>query len=136
MYESHGQVIAYGVPDIGSGVKTAIHYVGTVTDAETVDRAVSEDDIAPVRELLQRIQPDVVGEVRRGVVCLYTCTPDYDFIVDKHPDHDNVIIASICSSQGFKYSAAFGEALAELAVDGHTSLDISPWRLSRFTQAK
>jgi monomeric sarcosine oxidase len=127
--------IPYGFPDIGSGVKVGVQFDGPVIDPETVDRTVTEADIEPMRDLWQRIQPDVMGEYLRGLVCLYTCTPDMEFIVDEHPNHPNVIIACICNGGGFMYSAAFGETLSQLAVDGRTKLDISAWTIDRFATA-
>jgi sarcosine oxidase len=135
MLEKPTHEIIYAFPDIGTGVKTGTHFEGTVTDPETVDRSVTDADLETLRTLLATIQPDVMGEYLRGVVCLYTCTPDRDFIVDVHPNHSNVIVACICNGQGFKYSAAFGETLAQLAIEGRTDLDISPWSLARFASS-
>ena len=70
----------------------------------------------------------------RAATCIYTMTPDSRFIIDRHPEHRNVIVASPCSGHGFKYSAAIGEALAQLAMIGDTSLDIGAFRMNRFPQ--
>lgn len=54
--------------------------------------------------------------VRRGRIrattCLYTQTPDGDFLIDRHPAMENVLVASPCSGHGFKHAAAIGEAIA------------------------
>jgi len=55
-------------------------------------------------------------------------------VIDTHPESDRVIIASPCSGHGFKHSAAIGEALAELAIDGKSRFDLSPFRFNRFTE--
>jgi sarcosine oxidase len=68
----------------------------------------------------------------RAVACKYTVTPDFGFVIDHAPADDRVWLASACSGHGFKHSAAVGEALAELASDGHTQFDLSPFRLERF----
>lgn len=60
-------------------------------------------------------------------------TPDHGFIIDRHPEHENVIIASACSGHGYKHSAAIGEALAELATTERSTLDVQPFALDRFT---
>jgi glycine/D-amino acid oxidase-like deaminating enzyme len=128
--------IVYGFPDLGNGSKIAIQTDQIdFVDAETVDRSVTAADIDPVRREIERIAPDALGELLRAVVCMYTSTPDREFIVDAHPHHPNVLIACICNGQGFKYSSAFGEALSQLAVDGRTKLDISPWSIDRFTSS-
>jgi sarcosine oxidase len=124
--------VVFGVPDLGSGIKLGVHLWNTVTDPETLDRAIADADIELMRSLLGPVMPDALGNCQRGMVCLYTVTPDYEFIVDRHPAHENVIIGCICNSQGFKYSAAFGETLASLALTGTSQLDVSPWAFTRF----
>jgi sarcosine oxidase len=64
--------------------------------------------------------------------CLYTMTPDGDFIIDQLPGNPRVIVASPCSGHGFKLAPVIGEILADLATDGATPHDISRFRLSRF----
>jgi sarcosine oxidase len=68
----------------------------------------------------------------KSVSCLYTATPDFHFVVDRHPDMPKVIVASPCSGHGFKHSAALGEALAALATGGTPRVDLSPFGFSRF----
>ena len=61
------------------------------------------------------------GERRRAQVCLYTNSPDGHFIID----HDGpVTYASACSGHGFKFASAIGAILADLAISGHSALDI------------
>ena len=69
----------------------------------------------------------------RTATCMYTMTPDSRFVIDRHPERPNVIVASPCSGHGFKYSAAIGEVLAQLVTVGTSSLDISPFALARFS---
>jgi sarcosine oxidase len=66
------------------------------------------------------------------VSCLYTSTPDSNFVIDVHPNNDRIIIASPCSGHGFKHSAAIGEVLAEQVVDGKSKIEISSFSLKRF----
>ena len=68
----------------------------------------------------------------RAVTCLYTVTPGFGFVIDRHPDWERVLVASPCSGHGFKHSAAIGEALAERAIDGTSRLDLTPFSLARF----
>jgi sarcosine oxidase len=75
--------------------------------------------------------PDLQNYVRT-ISCLYTNTPDGGFIIDQHPDHPSVIIVSPCSGHGFKHSAAIGEAVAQLAVNGESTIDIGSFAFSRF----
>jgi sarcosine oxidase len=59
-------------------------------------------------------------------------TRDFGFVVDRHPEMRNVIVASPCSGHGFKQSAALGEALADLVDGSAGALDLHPFSLARF----
>ena len=62
---------------------------------------------------------------------MYTVTADEHFVIDCHPESERVVIASPCSGHGFKHSAAVGETLAQLALDGASDIDISAFALAR-----
>ena len=89
-------------------------------------------EIAPAEMYESLVAPNLRG-VRapcvRTVPCLYTATPDFGFMIGRHPRMDRLIVASACSGHGFKHSAAIGEALAQLAADGRSDLDLSPFRI-------
>jgi sarcosine oxidase len=52
-----------------------------------------------------------------------------------HPDHPQVILASPCSGHGFKFASVIGEILADLATEGRSRFDLTPFALSRFAPA-
>jgi sarcosine oxidase len=66
-------------------------------------------------------------------VCLYTNTTDEHFIVDVHPEDARVVLLSPCSGHGFKFAPAIGEAAADLCQGRRPAVDLSPFRLSRFS---
>jgi sarcosine oxidase len=70
---------------------------------------------------------------RQAATCLYTATPDHHFLIDRHPDSERILLVSACSGHGFKHSAAIGEAAAEIALTGHSTLDLSPFGLARLS---
>jgi sarcosine oxidase len=76
--------------------------------------------------------PAATGPVISAKTCLYTMAPDGDFIIDRLPGRERIVIASPCSGHGFKFAPAIGQALAELALTGRASADLSRFRLSRF----
>lgn len=124
----------YGFPSLdGATVKVATEKFESTTTPKTCDRDVSPQEIAFVHDAL--LAPHVRGLSNRRVktaTCLYTVTPDSHFVIDRLPEADSVIIASPCSGHGFKHSAAIGEALAQMATDGKSRQDISPFTLARF----
>ncbi len=67
--------------------------------------------------------------------CFYTNTPDEDYLIDRHPEHSQVLVASACSGHGFKASSAVGEALADLVEEKKPHFDIEPFRLRWDTEA-
>jgi sarcosine oxidase len=121
----------YGFPDLGQGVKAALHHEGEITEPETVRRTVESEEVEQIRTFLRRFLPDANGELRHSEVCLYTNTPDSHFLIDFHPHHAQVLIASPCSGHGFKFSSVLGEILAQLCLEGRSSFDLRPFRLGR-----
>ena len=74
----------------------------------------------------------LVGEkCVRTAVCLYTRTPDAQFIIDRLKPDGSIIVCSPCSGHGFKHSAAIGEALAQLATEGKSKIDLSAMTFAR-----
>ena len=82
-----------------------------------------------IRAALADHIPAANGELVDAKTCLYTMTPDGDFIIDRLPGAPNVIVASPCSGHGFKFAPVIGEMLADLATTGATPHDIG--RFSR-----
>jgi sarcosine oxidase len=122
--------IFYGFPDLGNGIKVAIHHEGKATDPDNLDREVSQEEMEEISKIIDQYWD---GRVRlhKSSVCMYTNTPDEDFIIDFHPACSNIIIASPCSGHGFKFSSAIGRILSEMATDRPLSFDISPFGMGR-----
>ena len=119
-------------PDVGHGVKAGIHHEGAVIDIDAPRAPATAAEGAEMQGLLARYLPQAAGRILDRATCVYTNTPDHDFLLDRHPVHPNVIIASPCSGHGFKFSSAIGEILADIVLTGETSFDLSPFALSRF----
>jgi len=112
-------------------IKTTIHHGGEPTTADTVRRDVGADEIAAMRKMLKRFLPGANGTHRRSTVCLYTNVAGGDFLIDVHPEHRQVLLASPCSGFGFKFASAIGELLAQLLVTGKTDWDLRPFAIDR-----
>lgn len=131
IWELDDGTLFYTKPNLGDGVKIGIHHGGAIVTAEAIDREVSEADTAPIRALLERFVPDATGPLRDRAACMYTNTPDAHFIVDRHPELDEVLVMSPCSGHGFKFASVLGEVAADLVTHGESAFDLSPFRLSR-----
>jgi sarcosine oxidase len=131
MESRHG--IHYGFPPRASGIKVAKHHHADEAVApETCDRTVQAADEALIRDALADHLPAANGPLLNAKTCLYTRTPDDDFIIDRLPGAPQIVIASPCSGHGFKFAPAVGEILGDLALTGTAAHDISRFALARF----
>ncbi len=130
--------LMYGFPAIDGpqgGLKVATEQFHDATDPEQVQREAGEDEVAAMYE--GNVHGRLVGvgpRCVRAVTCLYTCTPDFDFVIDHHPASEAMFVVSACSGHGFKHSAAIGEAMAQWVLEGGSALDLSAFSLGRFAR--
>ncbi len=128
----------YGFPAIDGargGLKVATEQYDATTTPEAVEGRVTDTEIRAMYD--EYVAPCVSGLSSRCVkaaTCLYTVTPDFGFVIDTLPNAERVIVASPCSGHGFKHSAAIGEALSELVIDGASQLDLGAFALKRFRE--
>lgn len=126
----------YGIPHFDvPGVKVGMHSGGAVVDPKTVDRNVVEADIRnDIWPFIQRTFKGFTGTVADTALCMYTMSPDEDFIIDRHPEHAQVSFAAGFSGHGFKFAPIIGEYLADLAtIDATPIVDFA---VSRFSGVK
>jgi sarcosine oxidase len=127
----------YGCPTpAGSrSVKVATEQDVIDADPDSVSRQVSA---AQAKDFYDRfVAPwlaDVSPRLIAAKVCLYTSSEagGCNFLIDRHPEMDRLIVVSACSGHGFKHSAAIGRKLAHILADVPDDLDISPFGLARF----
>lgn len=118
----------YSFPDLGTGVKVAGHHEGEITEPEKINRTVLPYEVAKMRKIVQPYLPSLTDRCLESVVCMYTNTPDGHFLIDRHPAHPQVLLVSPCSGHGFKFSAAIGETVADLILNGQSKFDLSLFR--------
>ena len=113
----------YGLPEFGRpGLKAAIHRTGDATDDPEQHPGPDPAEIERVRRFLAGQLTLPIGGVLHAETCLYTNTPDEHFVLGPLPDHPNVVVGSVCSGHGFKFGPLTGRLLAELALDGRTTV--------------
>ena len=115
----HGEIYGFPIHD-HPGLKIANHAGGMPTTPEIVERRVRDNEKADVVALASRIFRGVTDRVLESSVCLYTMSPDTDFVVDRHPTWHHVVVGAGFSGHGFKFATAIGEHLAALALDSGT----------------
>ena len=128
LWQFDGRRFFYGFPDLGKGVKVAFHHGGEITTVDAVRRQVEASEVEEIRTSLRRFVPAADGTPLATTVCLYTNTPNEHFLIDRHPLHQQVLIASACSGHGFKFSPVIGELLADLAQHNQPKFDLNLFR--------
>ncbi|HEX2085626.1 MAG TPA: N-methyl-L-tryptophan oxidase [Solirubrobacteraceae bacterium] len=109
----------YGFPAIDGpdgGVKVASEDYSSTTTPDACDRTVAPEE---TRALHARVDGRVRGvgpRTLRASTCLYTMTPDREFLIEAAAD--GVLLVSACSGHGFKHSAAIGERVARRVLAG------------------
>ncbi|MEQ1517153.1 MAG: N-methyl-L-tryptophan oxidase [Usitatibacteraceae bacterium] len=124
--------VFYGFPEIDASgaIKLATEQIDADTTPQTVRRDVSATESAAVhaQHVAGRLR-SVSSNCVKSATCLYTNAPAANFMIDRLPDAPDTIVVSACSGHGFKHSAAIGEAVAMMAVDGETPEILLPFKL-------
>jgi glycine/D-amino acid oxidase-like deaminating enzyme len=137
---SFAENFVYGFPNVpGVGVKMAEHLGGSyLPSADMPVPPPGPADLDPIASIAAKYMPKLAGNYNqarsrlfRSATCLYTMTPDDDFIVDHHPEYSNVVFAAGFSGHGFKFAPVIAVALADLVQEAKTSLPIGFLSLGR-----
>lgn len=104
----------YGMPDLESrGFKIAFDRHGPKFDPDSGERIPSAEGLAAARAYLGQRFPALRGApLVEARVCQYENTSNGDFLVDRHPDFENVWLVGGGSGHGFKHGPAMGEHVA------------------------
>jgi sarcosine oxidase len=123
----------YGFPTLdGKTIKVAVHREGPLADPDALNRVVTREDLAEVRTYIETFLEGVSTDPVRTEVCMYTNTPDHDFLVGSPPGMHQLTILGGFSGHGFKFSSVMGEVAADLALNGRTEHPIEFLSLDRF----
>jgi len=131
VYSDYDALI-YGFPHYGPGLKVADDHVGEVTSPGTIDRSLDDAERDRLRAWLAALMPELGPTPVEGATCMYSLTPDRDFLLGPHPDNPAVLVAAGFSGHGYKFATLVGRILADLAADGSTPYPIERFRLDRF----
>jgi sarcosine oxidase len=110
----------YGMPDIESrGFKIAFDSHGERVDPDKQTRVVSAESMERVGEYVAKRFPALANApIVETRVCQYENTSNGDFLIDRHPEMNNVWFAGGGSGHGFKHGPAVGEYVAQQILDG------------------
>lgn len=110
----------YGIPDFkGRGFKVAPDRHGPAFDPDTGSRLATPETLTTVRNFVARRFPGLKDAPLVGSeVCQYENTSNGDFLIDRHPERDNVWLVGGGSGHGFKHGPAVGEYVAARILQG------------------
>ena len=131
--------IYYGFPSLPSssfeesiGIKFAHHTKGKLSDPDIVNKNVSKEEEKTLVEAITKFIPKGIETITTTKTCLYTYSPDEDFILDFYNNNEDVVIASGFSGHGFKFASVIGEILSELITKGKSIHPINFLKSNRF----
>lgn len=121
----------YGFPVYGEeAIKIGQDVGGKEVTADTRTYVPDQDAFERTRKFLCKYIPGGAGPLLYTKTCLYTLTPDRDFVIDALPEHNNCFI-TIGAGHAYKFSSAIGKILSEMAIDGKTRSNIDLFRVDR-----
>jgi sarcosine oxidase len=125
----------YGFPALDGptgGVKVASESYEATTTPDGRQHPATRPEIERMyAQCIAPYLPCLGPEPLRTVSCLYTSTRGSRFVIDRHPEHDRVLIVSACSGHGFKHSPAIGEAVAQWLTGRRPEVDLTPFSLAQ-----
>ncbi|MCH2147801.1 MAG: N-methyl-L-tryptophan oxidase [Phycisphaerales bacterium] len=126
----YGFPLTEGLPG-PTGFKAAMHAPGVVADPNTIDREPRPGDDATFIDRVRDWIPAAGSELDAMRICMYTNSIDEHFIIDGHPDHSHVTMATGFSGHGFKMSSVIGEVLADMSTEGRSDHPVAFLGISR-----
>lgn len=137
-HTQHGMYYGFPVLPVGKfgapiGLKVALHYPGLISNPDAVNRIPSKEDEKIVIDGINKFLPEGYASTHVLKTCLYTNTPDENFVLDFLPGYNHqVVIAAGFSGHGFKFVSVVGEIMTDLAMNGTTELPIGFLNIRRF----
>ena len=118
----------YGIPVYGEdrGVKAAQDSGGREVTLETRTFEPDQAMLERVSAFVQRTLPRMYGPALYSKTCIYTLTPDRDFVIDTLPGYPQIALA-LGTAHGFKFAGLIGRILSDLAIEGTTAFNIAPF---------
>ncbi len=125
----------YGLPEAGGTYKVALHHGGATGHPDTLNESVTEADLAVLRKYVRYRLPSLPAKPYASFTCRYTNAPDRQFVLGRHPDFAQVVVAAGCAGRGYKFASGIGEVLAQFCEDG-PPFSLDACRPERFAERR
>jgi sarcosine oxidase len=134
LFEDSAGALVYGLPKWrahGGGLRLGFHNRQlSPLDPDSDRRPPSDAERDELWQTIRQLLPGV-RSTGRATSCVYTMSRDESFFLGRSQELSGVVYASACSGHGFKFAPAIGEVLAQLALDGRSTVDISAFGSDR-----
>lgn len=139
VYECSDGALLYGIPEGGiatgsgleHGVKVGLHNRQQQPWSESGKPVIGPELESEIASYVARILPDLAPQPCAARWCIYTLSPDGDFIIGAAQRQPGVYYASACSGHGFKFAPAIGSVLAALALGQPSPEPIDAFSVAR-----
>lgn len=120
----------YGFPswERPGQIKIALELHGDGIDPDTHERRVLPEAVDELSALVADYLSGVIPKAVSAEVCLYTQSPDQEFIIDRHPQYPQILFGAGFSGRGFKFTILSGRLLADLAATDARDYSSPLWR--------
>ncbi|PTM10074.1 MAG: N-methyl-L-tryptophan oxidase [Bacteroidetes bacterium] len=137
--DSAGKGLFYGMPILPKerfgnpvGLKIGHHYHGEIKNPDDLKIKPNAEEESSLNDFIQELFPGALKKTFFEMkTCMYTNTSDENFIVDLHPENNNIVVACGFSGHGFKFSSVIGEILRDFAIHGKTKMPIEFLNIKR-----
>ncbi|AGB38089.1 N-methyl-L-tryptophan oxidase [Natronococcus occultus] len=127
-----GRYYGFPVHDVPGFKLGRYNHREEAVDPDAFEREPTQTDERLLREFAERYFPDGAGPTMGLRTCLFTNTPDDDFVLDTLSEDPRVVVGAGFSGHGFKFASVLGEILADLALEDGTDQPIEPFAIDRF----
>ncbi len=119
LFEQSDGACFYGSPELDTlGMKVCEHTGGRpLESADQLDRGIDPDQQTRVETFLKQHFHFTKQRLVHHSMCMYTMSPEERFILDHHPDHQQIVFAAGLSGHGFKFAPVLGRRLVQM-LDG------------------
>ena len=108
------------------------NHLNEIIDPDRQNTDLSDLDEHALRYAISKYFPEANGKLLEYQTCMFTNTPDENFIIDRHPNYSQVFIAGGFSGHGFKFTSVVGEIISEMILKSKFPNELEFLRLSRF----
>ena len=134
-WDIDGRNQLYGIPIINqqnNSAKVGLDSDRTSVNTANINRNVNQYEIQKLEKILSQFMPDLKGRYIHGSPCMFSMTPDSDFLIGNLDTHHNIFLVGGFSGRGYKFAPAVGEMVYNLLTKGYSEYYSDKFNPNRF----